>query len=64
MRASAEHCGIALRWGHLRKGQGQIMRKQYIRWILPIVALLIIATAVALEPALVSHVFTAGYRGM
>jgi len=31
------------------------MRKQYIRWILPIVALLIIATAVAVAPALATH---------
>jgi len=31
------------------------MRKQYIRWILPIVALLIIATAVAVAPALITH---------
>jgi hypothetical protein len=31
------------------------MRKQYIRWILPIVALLIIATAVVLAPSLLAH---------
>ena len=31
------------------------MRKQYIRWILPIIALLVIATVVVLSPLVSSH---------
>jgi hypothetical protein len=31
------------------------MRKQYIRWILPVVALLIVTTILVLGPALFSH---------
>jgi hypothetical protein len=31
------------------------MRKQYLRWILPVVALLIVTTILVLGPALFSH---------
>ncbi|GER86957.1 hypothetical protein KDW_11190 [Dictyobacter vulcani] len=31
------------------------MRKQYLRWILPILALLIMATVLVLGPAIFSH---------
>lgn len=55
MRARADHRGSALRWGRIY-GKGKIMRKQYIRWILPIIALLIIATVVVLSPLVLSHV--------